>query len=93
MTDILDLVARSATDRIKGLEAEVSRQRVELEKHRQVALQHIIDSEQLRNVLDEVWEYMDARADVSDRTDDDGTPYPNAEMQLLSEINGVLGRR
>ena len=51
------------------------------------------ENQRLRNVLNELWEYFDNRADISDRTDDDGTPYPNEEMWLLSEINYVLGER
>ncbi len=49
--------------------------------------------ERLRGVLGEAWDYFDNRADISDRTDDDGSPYPNEEMSLLSEINEVLGNR
>jgi len=43
-----------------------------------------------RNALNEAGEYFDNRADISDRTDDDGTPYPNEEMTRLTELNTCL---
>jgi hypothetical protein len=43
---------------------------------------------QLENALDECREYFDARSDVIDG--DDGSPRPNAEMRMLSEIDDLL---
>lgn len=35
-------------------------------------------------------EYMEQRSDISDETDDDGSPRPNEEMVLLTELQTIL---
>ena len=37
-------------------------------------------------------EYMDQRADISNETDDGGSPRPNEEMVLLTELQVILER-
>ena len=48
--------------------------------------------ERLRGVLEECEEYFDGRADISDETHDDGRPYPNKEMTMLTMVRDVLDR-
>jgi hypothetical protein len=44
------------------------------------------------SVIEQCWEYMDQRADISHETDDDGSPRPNEEMVLMSELQTILER-
>lgn len=41
-------------------------------------------------VLSEVREYFDQRADISDKSDEDGTPHPNVEMRMRDEIDAAI---
>lgn len=51
-----------------------------------------IKASQYKAALEEVREYFDQRADISDRTDGAGRPFPNEEMQMLNIIDEALGR-
>ena len=42
------------------------------------------------SVIEACWEYMDQRADISNETDDDGSPRPNEEMRLAQELLDIL---
>jgi len=45
---------------------------------------------QLETLLEILHDYFDNRADISNTNDEDGSPRPNKEMQLLQEIDAVL---
>jgi hypothetical protein len=44
----------------------------------------------LHEVLDECATYFDQRSDISDETNEDGSPRPNKEMQMLTMIEEVM---
>lgn len=45
---------------------------------------------QLESALEECADYFDDRADIAHDHDEDGSPRPNTEMQMLSRIDEVL---
>jgi hypothetical protein len=45
---------------------------------------------ELAGVLMDLLEYFEQREDISDETNDDGSPRPNEAMQLASQIRTAL---
>lgn len=48
--------------------------------------------DELVDALQEAREYFDGRADITDRTDDLGRPFPNEEMVMLALIDEALAK-
>jgi hypothetical protein len=44
----------------------------------------------MREALEQCAEYFDNRADITNEHDEDGSPRPNEEMRLLTEIREAL---
>lgn len=45
----------------------------------------------MRAALEQCAEYFDNRADIANEHDEDGSPRPNEEMRLLTEVRDALG--